>query len=50
MTEDSRLCLCGKPVVPGQVYCQEFIDILNEPDPWYEIEQREREEYERGWD
>lgn len=40
-------CQCGKPVVPGGWYCQEYEDILNEPDPWQEIEERERAEWQR---
>jgi hypothetical protein len=50
MAEDVRLCECGKPVVPGRVWCQEYEDFLHEPDSWEEIEEREREEWQRGWE
>jgi len=43
---DTKLCQCGQPVVAGGWYCQEYADILAEPDPWAEIEARDRQEWE----
>lgn len=40
-------CPCGQPVVPGQPWCQEYQDILNEPDSWREVEERDQAEWQR---